>query len=304
MVFALNAATFTTDAHKVAYAMALCKDLAYAWTKPIMDAYLDPNAKKAAAGELKNAKDLSDSWALFSTAFLQQFSAVDEALAAERAIAKLVQKGPIAEHTARFRELAAQTEWNDSAKLAAYRGGLRKDVGEIVSRFPDPPKNLDAYLNWVIKVAEGVENDKGEHPPIGRSDSNNCSRPRANASSRNGNRPTQTRSNNRFNLTREEMARYRSENRCYRCGVVGHMANDPQFHPTSGSRGSTGKSSGNSGAATKTANVIHTQNRFQPLDNIEEEYDEGMNAVHLDRPWEFEDLELYSATLGKGKGRV
>src|SRR6201992_3695544 len=105
--------------------------------------------------------DLMAKFANFESAFIAQFSSVNELATEEFDIESLKQKGTVADYAARFRELANQTDWNEGAKKAQFRFGLKDQIRRAIAIVPNAPKGYEEYLNWVIGIRDMIDQAVG-----------------------------------------------------------------------------------------------------------------------------------------------
>lgn len=303
--------------------LSLCRDLAHKWAQAYLHAR---NAKdKDAAGnkitlstEVLTRQAKLKSWEQFKQEFLAQFSSIDEVRSATEAVARLRHTGAIATYAAEFRQLAAQTEWNEASKIAMFRAHLNARTLDQISLAADEPTGYEAFVNWVIKLAERSEDRQSHSRPL--TDSNRTNqrssrgrfRPRRTGNYSGNPRQYGVPDGNQSNcLSQQDRDRYIEEKRCFVCGKVGHMASDPNFHPrgnntTGGTRpgGSTGAPPRNASmAAPNYYNRLEDEGDDQPLTGA------STSRTPWSQPWkEFEDVDLptrhTAAATWEGKGHT
>lgn len=293
--FGFYKAQFKEDDTKTIFVLFLCEDAAYAWASVYI----------AAMGQEEHElHEVLKNWGTFKKAFLAQFGSVNPTKTATRDIIALSQAGKVSEYARTFRELAAQTKFDDSSKIAIYEKGLKDNIKlALANASVWRPDDYEEFVNWTIEIRDNLEFVKqtsgSGHQPIRP----NKSRP-SNQGGNRGDRPPASANRARSGLSREETERRIRENRCFTCNKVGHRSNDPAFHPKSNA-GSGGPSSGGpTGLPQKAGNATHGKGRryIEESDQGDESPDE---RITLDAasfrpsgsryPWnEFEDVTLPS----------
>lgn len=318
-----GASTFD-DEKKCHVTLSLCRDLAHKWAQ----AYLHARTAKAGTNAAGTTVPLSTevtarqatlkSWEAFKKEFLAQFSSIDEVRSATEAVSRLRHSGPIATYAAEFRQLAAQTEWNEASKIAMFRAHLNARTLDQIALAADEPSGYEAFVNWVIKLAERSEDRQSHIKPS--TDAN-----RSNQRNNGGRfRPRRTGNNNRNTgqygvhngnqsnrLSQQDRESYIKDNRCFICGKVGHISTDANFHPGRNNPAGGTRPSGPSGAPPRNASMA-TPNYYERLENEGEE--RPLTGASTSRtpwqpPWnEFEDVDLpdrhTAAMTWEGKGRT
>ncbi|KAG8985144.1 hypothetical protein FRB94_003999 [Tulasnella sp. JGI-2019a] len=119
---------FDTDLKKSWFILYLCKEAAYAWASSYVGAISDSAHK---------LRPILEDGVKFKTAFLAQFSSIDPVQAAAFKLNRLHHTGTISEFSARFRELASQTDWNDPSKISFYYSKLQDRIKDIIVQVAD-----------------------------------------------------------------------------------------------------------------------------------------------------------------------
>ena len=230
--FLHDAALFTDERDKCLFCLSFFTGDAYAWGKPWADELV------AKTGKLYTRMG---KFADFKEDFLKQFSSIDDIRTAEHELETFRQTGTVAAYTARFRALVNQTEWDESAKKAAFRRGLKEGIRQAIAVAPAPPADYEGFLNWVIGIGDSL--DQSHQSGSNFQGSSRQRGGRGQRFQRYEARPTDA--NSQTNRPSPRMGNLRRTIKCYRCGVEGHMANDSKFHPEprSGESGGSGQKS-------------------------------------------------------------
>ncbi|KAG9021456.1 hypothetical protein FRB95_002090, partial [Tulasnella sp. JGI-2019a] len=83
----------------------------------------------------------------FKTVFLAQFSSINPVQAATFKLNRLHHTGTISEFSARFRELASQTDWNDPSKISFYYSKLQDRIKDTIAQAASAPDSYEDYVN-------------------------------------------------------------------------------------------------------------------------------------------------------------
>lgn len=120
--FNANPSMYTTDGQKVAFISSYLTGTAQSWFLPLYE---------------KNSPLLND-YEAFVAKMRSAFSETDEIRKAENQLRKLRQLGSVTTYASDFEVLASKTNWNDEAKAAAFRMGLKDDVKDLLITMPAP----------------------------------------------------------------------------------------------------------------------------------------------------------------------
>ncbi|KAG8971729.1 hypothetical protein FRB93_003230 [Tulasnella sp. JGI-2019a] len=146
---------FKVDTNRARFIPFLCKDAAYARASAYMAALEDSSHELH--GVLNSASKFKDT-------FLAQFSSINLVESATQELSRLNQSGKILEFTARFRELASQTKWNDESKITIFYTKLSDRIKDVIVTSPVVPTKYEEYVNWAIKIRERLESRQWECP--------------------------------------------------------------------------------------------------------------------------------------------
>ncbi|KAJ4982496.1 reverse transcriptase domain protein, partial [Stagonosporopsis vannaccii] len=230
------------------------RDQALKWIKPFIQQYT--------AGE---APDEVDEWMRDSDRFKDKirtiFGVINEPSVARRKIQHIQQRQSAADYAADFQQLAANTDWDDTALMTMFRQGLKPRVKEELMRTGASLETLDDLIKETIEIDNRLyeldcELGRGTRTPF----RNAISPPRRNAWRNNAPRQGQrggryqanssrrvhTGTNNGYygpeamdlsNINREPVRRWNDKGKgsqgknkssvtCYGCGKIGHYARD------------------------------------------------------------------------------
>jgi hypothetical protein len=118
---------------------------AFQWIKPFVQQYQ--------AGE---APDEVDEWMRDFDAFKERikpiFGVSNEPTIARRNIQRIKQEKSAADYAAEFQQLAANTDWDDTALMTMFRQGLKPKVKEELMRTGASVETLDSLINTSIDI--------------------------------------------------------------------------------------------------------------------------------------------------------
>lgn len=160
-------------------------------------------------------------------------------------------KGSVLVYSARFRRLAAETGYNNEAKIALFRTGLNDDVKDVLATLLEEPSEFESFMNFCVKIDHRLFDRKMEKRGFSQSNfhfkrTSETSEPSpmdldnisSIASSSVHERPlvdlviARRRQNiveNPKRLSKEERNRRFKENLCLYCGESGHrLSNCPK----------------------------------------------------------------------------
>lgn len=292
--FAHYDAEFKDHEVRARFVLFLCEESAYAWAA----AYIDAMASKQGG-----LYDTAKKWEDFKKAFLAQFSSIDQKQSATRQLAQLRQSGKVSVYAAKFRELAAQTDWNDDSKIAVYYNGLRDTIKTTIATATSIPDKYEEYVNWTIRIGDRLDMAFTERSRPSNGPGRNRNRRLPGSSSfspGSGGRPGPSANSARSGLSREDAERHMRENRCFKCHQVGHRANDPAFHPQPNASGRGAPSASTSGAPPKAGNATYSRDHQVDDDSRSEDQALELDAASFRPsgsrlPWrEFEEVTLPS----------
>ncbi|KAG9020478.1 hypothetical protein FRB95_004176, partial [Tulasnella sp. JGI-2019a] len=146
---------FDTYLKRSWFILYLCKEAAYTWALSYMGAISDSTHK---------LRPILKDGVKFKTAFLAQFSSIDPVQAATFKLNRLHHTRTISEFSARFRELASQTDWNDPSKISFYYSKLQDRIKDTIVQAASAPGSYEDYVNWAIQIGECLKTRQSEQP--------------------------------------------------------------------------------------------------------------------------------------------
>lgn len=230
---------------RVTLAASYMRGAAFKWIKPFLQQYMK--------GE---APDEVDAWMVDFDAFKDKikpiFGISNEPEVARREIQRLRQHKSAADYAADFQQLAAATDWDDTALMTMFRQGLKPQVKTELMRTGASIDTLDTLVNEAIdidvKLHELQQELKQTAPPMRQIMYNNQwhnNHPKQHRNKQNTGRRVHTSSNSNYygpaamdlsNINKgPEQKRWngnkgnhqdKSKMTCYGCGKPGHMARD------------------------------------------------------------------------------
>lgn len=129
--FNANPRMYATDGQKVAFISSYLTGTAQSWFLPLYE---------------KNSPLLND-YEAFVAKMRSAFSETDEIRKAENQLRKLRQQGSVTTYASDFEVLASKTNWNDEAKAASFRMGLKDDVKDLLITMP-APKDFEELVSF------------------------------------------------------------------------------------------------------------------------------------------------------------
>ena len=135
---------YSTDSDKILYTISRLGDNA---AFKYMQRYIADFEKP-----LTERPDMIKDYSHFCKIMKKTFGVQNADIVAEAQLTRLTQgTGSTLDYTNRFMELAADIEWNDPAKISAYRKGLNPEVLRMISiREAQEPTDLTDYTNLAI----------------------------------------------------------------------------------------------------------------------------------------------------------
>jgi len=184
--FTGNTGQYPTDTDKILFAISRLGKETSAFK--YMEHYI-PDFNKAPADRPSIICD----WKVFLKTMTENFGAQNARVVAEAQLRALKQKGSAMDYTNRFQELAAETDWNDSAKISQYRVGLKEAVQDMLSLI-DQPTDFAIFTAHAIRIdklqyARAMEKQHGQRSMSSSSSSATRTSP-ATVSTRSANPPT------------------------------------------------------------------------------------------------------------------
>jgi hypothetical protein len=239
--FTANSAQYAKDSDKILFAISrLGSGSAFKFMEPYILDFAKP---------LPQRPMMISDYATFVKTMSDSFGVQNTHVVAETALRALHQKGSALDYTTKFNELAADTTWNDSAKISQYRVGLKDAVSDALALLDEEPLlfadfaakaiQLDArqYARYLDKSK--TSNTHRHPPPVPVKPSFSAPSPASyNSSYRPGpsnpRQPVSTTSSNDMDLsaasahqiTADERNRRISTNACIYCGEIGHWKVD------------------------------------------------------------------------------
>lgn len=146
-------------------ALSLLQGEAATWAVPYLRAIeqhtLDPSNEFPCGGN----------WTTFVNEFKLRFEGSDDALQAQRELARITQgKHTVAEYSARFQEVAGRTGFSDTDLMSRYREGLNKEARKWLALFTltQKPKTLSELVKRANECdfeMRGVEDNRRPAAP-------------------------------------------------------------------------------------------------------------------------------------------
>jgi hypothetical protein len=135
---------------KILFTAPLIQGTATDWFEPILRDYLENENEAVRDQETQN---IFADWDNFEVALKDNFGVVNEERQAAAEIMTLRQDKSCAAHSARFRQLASKTEWDDDALMEIYYRSLKEEVKDELYK-ADRPDTISEYITMAIKIDE------------------------------------------------------------------------------------------------------------------------------------------------------
>ncbi|KAL5611280.1 hypothetical protein FOBRF1_007397 [Fusarium oxysporum] len=186
---------------KLLYTASLIQGEAKDWFEPILRDFLE-NEEEAQDQDTQN---IFTNWENFEKALKNNFGVVNEERQAAAELLALKQHKSCAAYSAKFRQLASKTEWDDEALMEIYYRGLKEEVKDELY-LADRPEDLTTYITMAIKIDERQYERRRERASHKRGNDFNPYYPnqRRNDNNQGNSRNQGQRRGNRQNNTSEE----------------------------------------------------------------------------------------------------
>ncbi|EXK75750.1 hypothetical protein FOQG_19485 [Fusarium oxysporum f. sp. raphani 54005] len=138
-----------TATKKVLYTSPLIQGDAKDWWEPIMRDFLENEEPT----QEQDTQNIFADWDNFEQALKDNFGVVNEERQAAAELLALKQHKSCAAYSAKFRQLASKTEWDDEALMEIYYRGLKEEVKDELY-LADRPDDLTTYITMAIKIDE------------------------------------------------------------------------------------------------------------------------------------------------------
>lgn len=133
----------TNATHKTLFASTYLRGRAQHWMKPHLTQYLTDRT---------DPKGLFSNFENFVKELDLIFGVTNEANIAARAIQTLRQKNSASDYTARFKEYAQLTDWDEKALMAMYRRGLKENVKDELMRSGSSLDTFDHLVEEAVDI--------------------------------------------------------------------------------------------------------------------------------------------------------
>ncbi|KAL9570381.1 hypothetical protein ACKAV7_005460 [Fusarium commune] len=237
--FRLYKNKLNTPTKKLLYTASLIQGDAKDWFEPILRDFLE-NEEEAQDQDTQN---IFGNWDNFEQVLKDNFGVVNEERQAAAELLALKQHKSCAAYSAKFRQLASKTEWDDEALMEIYYRGLKEEVKDELYLADRPEEGLTAYITMAIKIDERQYERRRERANHKRGNDFNPYYPNQRRSDNQGNSRNQgqrrgNRSNNTMHGTQpgpivlgatqpgnnNNRQRDMSKVKCYNCNKHGHIA--------------------------------------------------------------------------------
>ncbi|KAF8725300.1 Retrotransposon gag protein, partial [Rhizoctonia solani] len=205
----LNQQMFPTNQEVLSFLLMNMKDTAGAWAHPHLN-------------QLGSHRDIIQTVEDFKREFLAAFGNPDATRAAKQQITHLTQTGTCAKYITKFRTIAMDLDWNDTALHGQFACGLHWEVSCLIATREQRPATLLELQNAALVIDNALCEERASHPPKGNKPGASTTTPNRGAStSQQATRPGRLSSNPNF-VSKEERNRHRAEGLCIKCGKLGH----------------------------------------------------------------------------------
>lgn len=204
---------FPDNKSSLLWILSNMKGAADDWAQPLRMRILDDNL----TGVTRNLSALTIS-------FTAAFGDPDAGHATHRRIAELKQTNSATEYTTKFRTLAADLNWNESALMAQYKWGLLPKVDEVLSQRETQPTTLEGLISTTIRINNTHQENTIKYAAHKSSKS---SSPTSSTNKPKGGQSTCVPLTESPNfIGKEEKDRCREAGLCVKCGKAGHGFKD------------------------------------------------------------------------------
>lgn len=224
---------------KLLFTAPLIQGAAKDWFEPIMRDYLENEENL----QDQDTQNIFGNWENFEQALKDNFGVVNEERQAAAELLALRQHKSCAAHSAKFRQLAAKTQWDDDSLMEIYYRSLKEEVKDELY-LADRPEDLTTYITMAVKIDERQYerrkeranhkrgNDFNPYYPNQRRNNNNQGNSRNQRQQRGFNRSDTSYGSHEgpmtLGVTRPDNGnrgqRDMSKCKCYNCNQFGHMA--------------------------------------------------------------------------------
>ncbi|KAG7405064.1 Retrotransposon-like protein 1 [Fusarium oxysporum f. sp. rapae] len=237
--FRLYKNKLNTLTKKLLYTASLIQGDAKDWFEPILRDFLE-NEEEAQDQDTQN---IFGNWDNFKQVLKDNFGVVNEERQAAAELLALKQHKSCAAYSAKFRQLASKTKWDDEALMEIYYRGLKEEVKDELYLADRPEEGLTAYITMAIKIDERQYERRRERANHKRGNDFNPYYPNQRRNDNQGNSRNQgqqrsNRSNNTMHGTQpgpmvlgatqpgssNNRQRDMSKVKCYNCNKHGHIA--------------------------------------------------------------------------------
>lgn len=143
LYFTANTYQYPSDTDKILFAISR---LGNGSAFKFMEQYIPDFQKPTATRPL-----LISNYDTFINTLSENFGIQNAHVVAEAQLRSLKQRGSAMDYTNKFLELAAETNWNDSAKISQYRLGLKDAVQDVLA-LADEPIDFATFTSKAINI--------------------------------------------------------------------------------------------------------------------------------------------------------